>query len=308
MSANLTVKSDSNITFTRRYLDSNRVTFEYHTGRSNNTFDTSEGQEITKGLNQLAKQFDLTFLYGTAPQDYTLSRDPYPSNGSLLSLLATEVLPVALSVNNTRASIPRLIFVPTGTLRYDIFKGPFDKNDQFTILPRTNAFMFVSNVTLNIAQQVFTQINGDSGTASRREFINQQDTDWYGRGFVDRIYNAWLRDMWVRLEGQEGKRNTQDLTPGLVTKDSCPGVGDDIPHTPLPFFDTPDYAASDPPVDVNPDVPIIDFVFADFVQDMVLSTLNSVQNTTTYTDTDVGLYSPLLLKDVLGVYAEQAWN
>ena len=29
---------------------------------------------MTKGLNELATKFDLGFLFGTAPQDYTISQ------------------------------------------------------------------------------------------------------------------------------------------------------------------------------------------------------------------------------------------
>ena len=29
---------------------------------------------MTKGLNALAEKFDLSFLFGTAPQDYTISQ------------------------------------------------------------------------------------------------------------------------------------------------------------------------------------------------------------------------------------------
>ncbi|KZP12981.1 Metallo-dependent phosphatase, partial [Athelia psychrophila] len=78
------------LNFSRRYLDPNRVTFEYHAGISNRTFDTPLGRLITSGLNKLAASFDLSFLFGTAPQDYTLSRSPYPSDNSVLTLFAQE--------------------------------------------------------------------------------------------------------------------------------------------------------------------------------------------------------------------------
>lgn len=47
---------------------------QYHTGRGNFTFDTFKGKSITRGLNNLAEEFDLSMLFGTAPQDYTLSQ------------------------------------------------------------------------------------------------------------------------------------------------------------------------------------------------------------------------------------------
>jgi hypothetical protein len=72
--------------------------------------------------------------------------------------------------------------------------------------------------------------------------------------------------------------------------------------------DLPDYLPSNPPTDVDPDAPIIDLVFTDFVQDDVLSILNQIQNDTTYTADDVGSYSSCELNCVLGLYAQQAWN
>ena len=47
---------------------------------SNDTFDTLYGRSITYGLQQLAIDFDLAYLYGTAPQDYTLSQFVFTGN------------------------------------------------------------------------------------------------------------------------------------------------------------------------------------------------------------------------------------
>ncbi len=62
------------MTFNRRYLDPNRVTYEYHTGRGNFSFDTASGKSITKGLEQLAKKYDLDFKFGTSPNDFYIDR------------------------------------------------------------------------------------------------------------------------------------------------------------------------------------------------------------------------------------------
>ena len=47
---------------------------QYHTQMSNQTFDTGYGRSITSGLQALAERFDLSFMYGTAPQDYTINQ------------------------------------------------------------------------------------------------------------------------------------------------------------------------------------------------------------------------------------------
>ena len=41
---------------------------------SNTTFDTAAGLNITSGLEQLAVNFDLSYLYGTAPLTYTINQ------------------------------------------------------------------------------------------------------------------------------------------------------------------------------------------------------------------------------------------
>lgn len=41
---------------------------------SNSTFDTWYGRNITYGLQQLAVDFDLAYLYGTAPLTYTMNQ------------------------------------------------------------------------------------------------------------------------------------------------------------------------------------------------------------------------------------------
>ena len=83
--------SKKNLTFTRRYLDPNRVTYEvrssfyyeehqlillvqYHTDRKGASFDTAVGKSISKGMDKLAQKFDLSFTFGTAPHDFYLSR------------------------------------------------------------------------------------------------------------------------------------------------------------------------------------------------------------------------------------------
>lgn len=292
-----------NLTFTRRYLDPNRVTYEFHTGRSNHTFDTFQGREITSGLEKLSKRFDLDFLYGTAPRDFTLSRDPFPSNGSALSLLVGQALPVALAINNTRANIPNIIITNSGELRFDIYAGPFTKNDQLTTLPFADAFLFIPNITAGVAKQVVTTLNGD-GANERRRALERRYAELWGRGHVDHVYREWLADM-DRRSGHE-RRAMHNLTLGYVTDDACPGVGDDVLHAPLPFFDSPDFVASDPPP-VADDAPI-DLVFINFIQDQLLGVLNSVQTQKNFTDADVQSYSPILANEALGLFAQKVWN
>lgn len=69
----------------------------------------------------------------------------------------------------------------------------------------------------------------------------------------------------------------------------------------------PDYIQSDAPSKFTDDT-TIDFVFIDFIEDDVLDVLNEAQSDVTYTSDDVQEYSPLLTNEVLGIFAQEAWN
>ncbi|SJL03469.1 related to 5^ nucleotidase [Armillaria ostoyae] len=304
MSVKLDAPSKSqNLTFSRRYLDPNRVTYEYHTQESQSSFDTKKGQEITAGLNQLFVDYDLNFTFGTAPHDFSISRAPYPSNDSQLSLFAELATPYAISVNNSRADILNYLLINSGGQRFDIYAGPFTKNDQFTIEPYTNTFFYVPEVPLSVALDTL-QTMSENGEETRKRSLEREE-ELYRRGDVRARYMDWLSEMNQRFVELE-RRDSNNLTLGYVTTDSCPGVGDDIIHTPLPFYSIPDFVGSIPP-DVSNDT-LIDFVFVDYVGDQVVETLNIVQSDKEYTSGDVGTYSTVQTNEVMGIYAQHAWN
>jgi hypothetical protein len=306
MSMNLPTKHTpptQNVTFSRRYLDPNRVTYEFHTTHSNRTFDTFGGQFITAGLELLSKAFNLASTFGTAPHDYTLSRSPYPSDDSVLSLLASNATPVALAQNNSRAASPHYVVVNSGAIRFDLYAGPFTKNDQLVVSPFTDGFLYIPGVLASVAEQVLPLLNHYG--SDKRDLESAREADLYARGWVGSRYNNWL----ARQSAEPGaleRRAAGNLTLGYVTKDGCPGVGDDTAHAPMPYYDAPDYIASAFP-NVSASTPI-DLVFVDFIESGVVSLLNKAQNATKYTTADVKTYSPLLINEVLGVYAQVAWK
>ena len=206
----------------------------------------------------------------------------------------------------------------SGGLRYNVFAGPFTKNDQLTAAPYTDSFYYIPNVTLSVAIQVLPALNG--GSSSKRSEVHKELRH---RGHVEKRYRDWLADMERR---QIQTTYATDLTLGYVTTDvrrlfflflvvdlpislsaqGCPGQGDDTLHIPLPSYSIPDYIASNTP-NVTDDTPI-DLVFVNFIESKVLKILNQVQSPTNYTSNDVSLYTPTLANAVLGLYAQAMWN
>lgn len=133
-------------------------------------------------------------------------------------------MPIALTINNTRASIPNIMITNSGSQRFDVYAGPFNKNDQLTASPFADAFLFIPNVTAGVAKQVLPALN-NAGAENRKrsgleERLEEREREAYRRGYVDMVYRRWLEEM-DRRDGLE-RRAGQNLTLGYVTKDvSC---------------------------------------------------------------------------------------
>ncbi|KAG9073615.1 hypothetical protein FS749_014881, partial [Ceratobasidium sp. UAMH 11750] len=91
---------------------------------------------------------------------------------------------------------------------------------------------------------------------------------------------------------------------------SCPGRGDDIPHTPTPHYDPPKYVS--PPLDptITPDT-LVDLVFFDFYAAKVLTIVNSLSTGKTYAASDVrgwGASEPLITNAVYEAFVKETWG
>lgn len=305
MSVKLGKKGDTKpLSFTRRYLDPNRNTYKFHT--TNFLFDTPTGISITQGMAKVAQKFNLSTVFGTSPQDYFLSRVAYPDPASVLTLFVNEVLPTTLKAAfPERASVPSIIFTNSGSQRFDLYSGPFTLNDEFIVSPFDDKFLYIPDVALSLARKLVDGLNG-SGLPSKRSLTGARGAPVgaYGRGDVDAPFDAWRRDMWARHRGTKPGKN---LTLGYVTTDSCPGVGDDTRHAPVPFEDNPPFVASPVPSGLADDA-TVDVVFVDFIENQVITVLNQLAGTAAFDASMVMQYSTLANNQVFGKYAQMAWN
>ena len=59
---------------------------------------------------------------------------------------------------------------------------------------------------------------------------------------IDRIFGAWMSSQWEAYQIANIRQDEQlafsveptALTMGYLTRDACPGIGDDIQHIPVP--------------------------------------------------------------------------
>lgn len=71
---------------------------------------------------------DLAHHLPSSRTAYYLYRHPHTSDKSILKLLTDKVLP--LLVTRPDRPHPSLTVLNSGSIRFDIFKGPFTRNDQ----------------------------------------------------------------------------------------------------------------------------------------------------------------------------------
>lgn len=143
-------------TYARRYLDWNRLTFEYHASGSQTNyttspaaFSTTAGQQTTDQLYGFRQQLNLTAQLGCAPQTWCQSCAEFNSSGSIYTLLSEAL--VGAVVNESRADKARMNILNTGSVRFDLYKGPFLVDDSYIVSPFVNIFVYIPDVPYSVA-------------------------------------------------------------------------------------------------------------------------------------------------------------
>ncbi|KAF2179422.1 Metallo-dependent phosphatase [Zopfia rhizophila CBS 207.26] len=302
----------SDLRYARRYLDWNRLTFSYHAeGSQPYTFETSEGLAVTSEIASARKELNLTNLYGCAPETYCQFCKPFLAEGNIFKLLQTALSTVV--VNETRKDIPRFIIINTGSVRFDLPKGPFTYDDSFIVSPFQDSFQFLADVPYEQAKQVLDILN--AGPSQKRDL-----------SFSDFSFSPILADRDVCLDpplthhfeglhkrsrptGKLTRRQNTSPTPGYITTDDFGTDGDDTVHSSIPNHPQPNDLqanASFPADGSSPEA--VDLVFLDFVASNILDALRSVGGS--YTEDDIGYYMPkeFTTNSYLPLYAKQAWQ
>lgn len=143
-------------TYARRYLDWNRLTLEYHASGSqvnyttkDAAFDTPLGLNTTQTITEYRKELNLSTQLGCSPQLWCISCAEFNSSGSIYSLL-TEALSTAV-VNENRTDKARVSIVNTGSVRFDLHRGPFLYDDAFIVSPFNDIFVYIPDVPYSVA-------------------------------------------------------------------------------------------------------------------------------------------------------------
>ncbi|GAA5931408.1 hypothetical protein JCM1841_001659, partial [Sporobolomyces salmonicolor] len=318
--------------FARRYLDQNRNTYSYHTGLSD--FDVPQGKEITRTLAETAKRFNLTEKFGLAPQDYFLYHYPATSPHSIFQLLTAKVLPLMIR-REDRPHKPFTV-LNTGSVRFDVFKGAFTRNDHWIVLPFPNHFLYIPAIPVSVASKLLHYLNlvGEHGLLPSQQAFSPTSSSLFSPSALfptpeqaasaqsAHLEHSYRRSLALSSSAAApafGRWRLEKPTEGYVTLDACghsspaESFGDDTLHRPFRAARQPIFVATalPPPRAAAAASSKVDVVFFDFIQPDILSALNVLDRETgrRYSAEDVERYvDGVSANTLLEQYARSEWN
>ena len=209
------------VKFTRRYIDSNPRNFAHHLAlRNTRELATKKGSFIRFIMDAISEAWTLSRLHGVVPQDYYLDRVPYGDNSSLLSLLADQVLPkVVRPSEKSRQDRKSLVLINSGSQRFDVYSGPFTRNDQYVVSPFKDRFLYMADVPWGVAKHLLHGLLTFNKGAmvelvqGGTQYSNGDALLRYGSGFVEDIFLRWQKSQWFKFLQAE-KADRQRATEG----------------------------------------------------------------------------------------------
>ncbi|KAI2641922.1 Metallo-dependent phosphatase-like protein [Hypomontagnella submonticulosa] len=291
--------STSPFVYSRRYLDWNRRTFEYHAATwYDHSFDYNSGLAVTAEVTKYREQLKLGQVYGCVPRDYCMTCAPFNSSGSIFPVLS-DALGVAV-VNESRQDIPRYIIANTGSVRFDMYKGPFTYDDTFIVSPFLDVFLYIPEVPYDLASKLLDLLN-NAGASQKRNI-----------GTIPVERDICVDPLPTRFGVKRGehhgapkitRRQVVDLVPGYTTKDDFGTDGDDTAHSAIPYYEIPDFFQGTGGFGDGGVADAVDLVFVDFIESDVLAILGS-----NYSSGDVSPYidANFTTQDYLPLYVTKS--
>ena len=278
-------------TYSRLYIDSNLYSLHHHSNTNSTTFPTTPGTKISEAITSARASMNLDHTFGCAPHSYYLTRAPYPSDSSLLTLLDTHILPdIFTNANSTQN--PAIVMTNSGALRFDVFAGRVTEDTTYLLSPFLSGFRQIKNVPFGVADKVLELLN--SGGQVLGMLAEMGEREGLGVGVDDlrgpkapaspHSSNIPQSSDLVIADGSaqtpfisHDSKDKEPTLPGYTTHDDSGSDGDDTIHKALVFYNVPNCIASEIGF-VSSDALIakpetVDLVYNEFIQNWVLLAL-----------------------------------
>lgn len=316
------VRTEASPIFARRYIDNNLFSLHHHTSLDDETFPTEHGRNVSALITSSRTALKLDDRFGCAPADLWISRAPYPSTTSIFSWLEKHVLPDMVQ-SHERAVSPRIVIINTGAIRFDIFKGPFTKDNTYIVSPFPSEFRYLKDVPYEIADRVSTLLNSggnileqDAPHHFRTRMLAYPEQLGAQETTVSADEESHAGHDWRHDQGILATHSKPQRPEGYTTKDDAGDEGDDTVHSPVSFYKVPNCIEarinttrpSSIPFDGSEEpVETVDLVFLEFIQPYILFALQFLGGE--YGAVDTAPYGEgKNLSSMLSQWAQSNWN
>jgi 2',3'-cyclic-nucleotide 2'-phosphodiesterase (5'-nucleotidase family) len=293
----------------RSYIDFNLQTLTHHSKTTANVsivseenpfFHTEKGIWLSQQIADYRQELNLNEFITCIPQNYFTNRAKYPGKNNVFTLLQNEVLPLLSSPDYPdREDGPRFIIANTGSIRFDLFKGPFTRDTGFSISPFNNQWLYIPSVDINIAKRILPLLNqqdqilpvmmrlarifrlASQGKEFDREYVELGPPDC--RGHLEEVESWKSEDYWFEDEDDDS-HYPSDTTQhslkvkhksfGYVTYDDLGHNGDDTEHKAWPYSLLPNAVQTEQ--NILPTTTHVDVIFFDFLKPFVEDTLKEL--------------------------------
>lgn len=232
------------LTFSRLYIDNNLFSLHHHSGKDAKTYPTQLGSNVSTQIYTARKTLQLDKRFGCAPRDLWVNRVPYPHPDSIFSWLEEQVLPNQVSHNRrVKEGHVVLVITNTGSIRFDIFKGPFTKDTTFLVSPFTSGLRYIKDVPYEAARHVLKLLNNEGPITQK---MNQYNSFLVPPEQVARnLCSSWKYSPQLPEGNHHGFQNQiplnngMKLIPGYTTSDDIGDDGDDTIHSRINYYSVP---------------------------------------------------------------------
>lgn len=263
--------------FSRSYIDFNTDSFKYHTNLDKE-FDTAKGKLVSKLIRETRKELKLDTLIGYVKTNYYVGYVPIDHPKSIFNLLALKILKTLPKSKHEE----RITIINTGSIRYDLYKGPYTIDSKFIVSPFENIWVNIT-VPKSVATKVAAKLNdADYISASRLKPPHQYDLQ---------VQDLSTSPHQAHFEMQE------KLPKGYVTHDDFGADGDDTLHRAVVNFPVPNVIQS---VEINDEVDSpVNLVFYSFITPNIIWALKELNFSTEQVPTP---YSDIYLGTLLNEF------
>ncbi|KAK6458534.1 Metallo-dependent phosphatase-like protein [Scheffersomyces xylosifermentans] len=278
--------------YSRSYIDFNLNSFLHHANFTDNKdqFDTEKGLEVSTLIKKTRKKLELNRPLGYVNDNYYVDYVPVWDKKNIFNLLTTKILTTLQPENsNITVAEERIIIINTGSIRYDLYKGPYTIDTQYIVSPFENQWHKLS-LPKSVAVKVGRKLNENSYIlANTEQGMKQIDNRQLApphqllmpyeellsmekRQDIFKYPIALNNDDKIAIESKHRAK----LPKGYVTYDDFGHDGDDTPHKAVVNYPVPNVVESKQLNKSTSGDTIIDLVFYDFITPNILWALKEL--------------------------------